>query len=107
MMNNLSNTLTLNPTTTNLTAAVTWAEKSLGTLQTVWKTAPEFSNKDAGLDEEGQKRREMCELVKGVALFNLGVLKEVRSFSQFRLRIYLFFCVEMVLRVSCFGVFER
>ncbi|CDZ97592.1 Tetratricopeptide TPR1 [Phaffia rhodozyma] len=94
MMNNLSNVLTLKPTSENLQAALTWADRSLSTVRTARKVSPEFNTLisgedrvgDGGKDEkesaksrEWRERRRMCEGVEGVALFNLGVLQEMNK----------------------------
>lgn len=105
-MANLSSTLSLKPTSSNLAAAHTWASKSLATIERVLVSDPDFSigasraggggaagpswlgrwwmkEKDSAkeLAEQGVEttgRKEMCESVRSVALFNLGVLAEVR-----------------------------
>lgn len=96
MMSNLSSTLSLKPTATNLAAAKTWATKSLDTIERVLVTEPEFSIGQAGAKDavdvqraaaggvgkgeakEAMGRKAMCESVRSVALFNLGLLAEVR-----------------------------
>lgn len=98
MMSNLSNTLSLKPTATNLAAAKTWAVKSLETIERVLVSEPEFSigQSDGAKDtdvvrasaaggagtladqvKETLGRKAMCESVRSVALFNLGLLAEV------------------------------
>jgi hypothetical protein len=90
MMSNLSSTLSLKPTSTNLAAAKTWAVKSLDTIERVLVTNPEFSigaaaaqDADRGTDptvpgQGAMGHKAMCESVRSVALFNLGLLAEVR-----------------------------
>lgn len=77
-MNHLANTLTINPTSENLAAARIWADKGLSTVTTARRDRERLVKPEAEMSPQEKETRHMCDQVLGVALFNLGVLQEVR-----------------------------
>jgi GDP-D-mannose dehydratase len=83
-MSSLSSTLTIHPTSENLTNAKTWADRSLKTVNAARSDRQRISPKqEQDMSDQDKATRDLCDTVRAAALFNLGVLHEVSiSFSS-------------------------
>lgn len=80
-MTSLANSLIVRTSSANLSTASIWAIKALNILEDAEKSKARLDMLENPLDvsEEDEETRKMCDRVKSVALFNLGVLASVRS----------------------------